>query len=126
VTQYAPSARPGSRAPHVWLQRDGERLSTIDLYGGRFVLLTGPQGDAWIDAATALASAARPELVAHRVGGSELGDPEQGWQAAYELDPEGAVLVRPDGYVCWRNRAGAADPASVLREVFDQILSRGT
>jgi len=126
VTQYAPSARPGSRAPHAWLQRDAERLSTIDLFGGRFVLLTGPQGDAWIDAATALASAARPELVAHRVGGSELGDPEQNWQAAYGLDPEGAVLVRPDGYVCWRNRAGAADPASVLQKVFDRILSRDT
>ena len=27
VTQYVPSARPGGRAPHVWLERDGERTS---------------------------------------------------------------------------------------------------
>jgi len=44
VTQYAPTARPGSRAPHVWLERDGERVSTIDLLGGRFVLLAGAAG----------------------------------------------------------------------------------
>ena len=25
VTDYLPAARPGSRAPHAWLQRDGER-----------------------------------------------------------------------------------------------------
>ena len=26
-------ARPGSRAPHMWLDRDGERISTLDLLG---------------------------------------------------------------------------------------------
>ena len=25
VTDYVPSARPGGRAPHVWLERGGER-----------------------------------------------------------------------------------------------------
>ena len=29
--------RPGSRAPHVWLERDGRRVSTIDLAGQSFV-----------------------------------------------------------------------------------------
>src|SRR5262249_55589186 len=33
---YIPSARPGSRAPHVWL---GEGRSILDLYGRGFVLL---------------------------------------------------------------------------------------
>ena len=31
VTDYVPSARPGARAPHVWLERNGVRISTIDL-----------------------------------------------------------------------------------------------
>ena len=48
-------ARPGSRAPHVFLDRDGARLSTLDLFGGKFVLLAGPQGAAWRDAALAAA-----------------------------------------------------------------------
>ncbi len=33
--------RPGSRAPHVFLERDGTRLSTLDLFGRNFVLLAG-------------------------------------------------------------------------------------
>ena len=41
VTEYVPSARPGSRAPHVRLRRGSEQISTIDLFGPRFVLLAG-------------------------------------------------------------------------------------
>ena len=36
VTDYHPTARPGSRAPHAWL---GEGRSTIDLFGKGFVLM---------------------------------------------------------------------------------------
>ena len=39
--------RPGSRAPHVWLERDGKRVSTIDLNGKTFALIAGPEGGAW-------------------------------------------------------------------------------
>src|ERR1700704_2218463 len=51
VTEYVPSAPPGSRAPHVWLRRGAEQISTIDLFGARFVLLAGSRGDAWLRAA---------------------------------------------------------------------------
>ena len=40
VTDYAPSGRPGGRAPHVRLMRGHEQISTIDLFGLNFVLLT--------------------------------------------------------------------------------------
>jgi hypothetical protein len=51
VTDYIPTARPGSRAPHVWLQRDGERISTIDLFDAAFTLMTGTSGRGWCEAA---------------------------------------------------------------------------
>src|SRR5262249_21314731 len=51
VTQYVPSARPGGRAPHAWLQNGDGRVSTIDLVGNDVVLMAGPDGEAWIDAA---------------------------------------------------------------------------
>jgi hypothetical protein len=125
VTQYAPSARPGCRAPHVWLERDGERLSTIDLLGTRFVLLTGAHGDAWREAAGRLASPSQPELVAHTIGGGcELADPAGAWHVAYGVEADGAVLVRPDGYVGWRARTQGAEPASTLRAALDGILGR--
>jgi len=51
--------KPGSRAPHLWLARGGqaagERVSTIDLFDGPFVLLAGPEGAAWTRAAAAAA-----------------------------------------------------------------------
>jgi putative polyketide hydroxylase len=124
VTQYVPSATPGRRAPHVWLERGGERISTIDLLGGRFVLLAGPEGRAWLDAAARLTSPSRPELVAHIIGGGDITDPDSAWLKTYELEPDGAVLVRPDGYVCWRSKSGAPAPDQVLAVASDKVFGR--
>ena len=117
-----PSARPGSRAPHVWLDRDGARISTIDLFGPRFVLLAGRDGAAWREAARRVAGPSRPALVAYTVGGAELADPGGAWASAYEVDEDGAVLVRPDGHVAWRSRSRASDPATTLGTVMDEVL----
>jgi putative polyketide hydroxylase len=123
VTQYVPSAHPGCRAPHVWLERDGERISTIDLFGPRFVLLTGPRGHAWREAAAAQAAPSRPELVAYTIGGDgEVADPADTWQAAYGVEDDGAVLVRPDGQVAWRSRSGSGEATAVLRAALDAVL----
>lgn len=35
------AARPGERAPHVWVQAGGRRCSTIDLFADRLTLLVG-------------------------------------------------------------------------------------
>src|SRR5439155_22644725 len=68
-----PSARAGFRAPHVDL---GGR-STLDLFGRGFVLLSPSQ--AWCDASP---------VEAQRLD-------------VYGLEPEGALLVRPDGFIAW-------------------------
>ena len=124
VTQYKASATPGRRAPHVWLERNGERISTIDLLGGRFVLLAGPAGWPWLEAAERAAVPARPELSAHRVGAGDIADPEAAWPAAYGVEADGAVLVRPDGYVCWRSVSGVSKPVKTLAAAFDRVLGR--
>lgn len=120
ITRYLPSARPGCRAPHVWLQRDGNRISTIDLFGPHFTLLTGSNGEAWRDAAQTLSG---PKLIAYTVG-REFKDPDGIWQDVYGVDADGAVLVRPDGQVGWRSRSGAADATAVLTAALDGILGR--
>lgn len=48
-----PTGRPGTRAPHFVLERDGEATPIHDLFGEDFVLLTGAEGGAWSDAAAA-------------------------------------------------------------------------
>jgi 2-polyprenyl-6-methoxyphenol hydroxylase-like FAD-dependent oxidoreductase len=124
VTEYVPSARPGGRAPHVRLTRGSEPISTIDLFGPHFVLLTGRDGDAWRQAAQALGTTS-PPLIAFTVGNDkELSDPDGNWHEIYDVDPDGAALVRPDGYVAWRSRSGASNPQQVLRAALDSVLGK--
>ena len=114
---------PGSRAPHLWLERAGERVSTIDLTGGAFLLLAGPEGDAWCGAARSAAARAGVALDAYRIG-AELRDPGDGFAAAYGLSGSGAALIRPDGFVAWRAKARADDPQAAITRAFDTILAR--
>ena len=58
---YAPTTWPGARLPHVWVfDRHGGRLSTLDLTGhGKFTVLTGIGGEAWVEAAKKLGGRTR-------------------------------------------------------------------
>jgi 2-polyprenyl-6-methoxyphenol hydroxylase-like FAD-dependent oxidoreductase len=124
VTEYIPSGRPGGRAPHVRLQRGHEQISTIDLFGPHFVLLAGSDGDAWRKAAHGIGTT-WPPLLAYTVGeNGDLSDPDSNWHEAYGVDADGAVLVRPDGYVAWRSRSAASNPLQALHGAFDSLLGR--
>jgi putative polyketide hydroxylase len=125
VTDYAPSARPGARAPHVWLDGNGgERLSTIDLIGNGFLLMTGPRGQHWATAAERAAAETTLPIPTVAIGDGRFPDRERHWRRAYEIDDDGAVLVRPDGYVGWRYRSTAGDPPRVFFEAIAAILGR--
>jgi putative polyketide hydroxylase len=124
VTDYLPSARPGSRAPHVWLMRGNEKISTIDLFGPHFVLLTGSDGEAWRRAAQDV-DASWPPLMAFTIGkDGDLSDPDGNWHQIYGIDFDGAVLVRPDGHVAWRSRSSQPNPTETLRAALDRLLGR--
>jgi len=104
VTDYRPCARPGHRAPHLWLD-PGRTISTLDLFNtGELTLLTAEPG-AWQAAATAAVDNGIPLHV------QELRAPA--WPGSYEVEPHGAVLVRPDGYVAarWPSAPPPAPPA---------------
>jgi len=123
VTDYVPTARPGARAPHVWLERDGSRLSTLDLFGHGFVLLTGA-GAAWREAAEGVAMDLGVPLAAFAVGlGGDLGDPDKRWAAAYGAGSDGAVLVRPDGHVGWRSSAGPSQPRAQVARALRTLVA---
>ena len=116
--------RPGSRAPHVALERAGEAVSTLDLFGTAFVLLAGAEGGAWRDAAHSAGDALGVPLDSYVVNGGELRDPGGVFADAYGVSAAGAVLVRPDGFVAWRAQDGADASAAFVREVLASVLFR--
>ncbi len=114
---------PGSRAVHVDLERDGERLSPHDLVGLTFALLTGPEGDAWLEPAARAAAELGAPLDVHRIGAAGgLADPEGVFLERYGIGPSGASLLRPDGFVAWR--ATDDSGADALPDVLRRILAR--
>ena len=81
----APSARPGSRAPHLVVEHHGRRLSTIDLFNGHWVLFTGPNGEEWSRRANRPHGNA-PAIQRHTIApAGDLRDFDQRWLAAYGL-----------------------------------------
>jgi len=116
--------RPGTRAPHVWLKRAGQQISTLDLFGRNFTLLAGTESNAWGESAWAAAKHAGIDLDIHRVGADELTDLSNGFAAAYGIATSGALLVRPDGFVAWRARNGDCASAEQIESVLAALLSR--
>jgi hypothetical protein len=108
----------------VWLDRSGERISTLDLFGRAWVLLAAPGAEAWSRAARTAAEHLSLRLDVQRMGAAGLADSDGVVADAYGLGDDGAVLVRPDGFVAWRaTDAADASPETVTR-VLSTLLSR--
>jgi hypothetical protein len=106
---YTQTARPGARAPHVWL-KDGR--STLDLFGHGFVLLrlgSSPPGAANIEAAAKARGVPLTTIA--------LDEPDV--LAAYD---NRLVLVRPDGHVAWRADEAPADASGLIDTVRGQSI----
>lgn len=123
-TDYTPTSRPGHRLPHAWLEKDIERVSTHDLAGdrGAFVLITGPSGDAWAHAARVVGKTAGVTINVARVG-VEYNNADGAWAAVGEIGEQGAVLVRPDNHVGWRQFDAAGDLQQTLSTALAAILN---
>lgn len=117
----------GTRAPHMWVTRAGERISTLDLYERSFVLLSGT-GTPWQGAAQRVAEQLSLRLDTYTIGSGPDADLVQegrsDWTEVHAMSPQGAVLVRPDGFVAWRSEEAVADAAATLREVLSTVLRR--
>lgn len=114
-------ARLGARLPHLWVDRAGERISTLDVIGTGMALLTGQDGGAWLRAVEALDG----EVDGFTVGRDGGLRAEAGaFQAAFGLPEDGALLVRPDGTVAWLADSADSATAAALRAALDGALTR--
>lgn len=100
---YHPTACPGGRAPHVWLQ-DGRSL--YDAFGMEWTLLR-LKPDAGTESFESAFAKAGLEL-------KVLDLPERDLREAYEAD---LALIRPDQIVAWRGSLREAAPAMIARQV---------
>jgi putative polyketide hydroxylase len=120
------TALPGTRVPHLWVERHGQRISTLDLLDGRFVLLVGPAGKPWQTTAPAVAASRGIELAVYRLAADgDLLDREDSWRTKLGMSGAGAVLVRPDGFVAWRSTLPIS-PGRRLGQVLSSILGSPT
>lgn len=100
---YTPSARPGGRAPHLWLN---ETQSTLDLFGQGFTLL---KLDRSLET-TSLEIAAQACNLPLQVFTFDRSD-------LLDLYESRLVLVRPDGHVAWRSNEVPEKPHNLLDRV---------
>lgn len=106
---YVPSACPGGRAPHVWLD-DG--ASIHDRFGKWFTLVNFGAPDADTSAMEAAASAQNVPLDV-----IEIAEP-----AARDLYECAFALIRPDHHVAWRGGALPADADGLIRQASGNAL----
>jgi putative polyketide hydroxylase len=116
--------QPGTRAPHVTVALEGREISTIDLYGRRFVLLAGAGATAsWVRAAERVAQRLDVPLEAYRFGVEVASD---AGAAAHGIGADGALLVRPDGFVAWRAETAPENPERELERALSRLLCHTT
>ena len=101
---YTQTARPGHRAPHVWL---APGQSTLDLFGRGFALLRFGAVPADATALVEAAASRQVPLLVHDIHNEEAA-------ALYERR---LVLVRPDGHVTWRGDEVLNDAARIIDAV---------
>jgi hypothetical protein len=100
--EYFPSARPGARAPHIWLVMSEGKTSLFDLFGKDFTLLCFNQSksDDWLQASQDMGL----HLTVLPCNSAEA-------RLLYGAD---LILIRPDHHVAWRGDAGS-NPQRILK-----------
>jgi 2-polyprenyl-6-methoxyphenol hydroxylase-like FAD-dependent oxidoreductase len=100
AAEYVPTAAPGARLPHVWLD---DHTSLYDRLGPWFTLIkTRPH-----DGPTALEQAARDRKIPLAVYEPDF----PGLDSLYEAT---LVLVRPDQHVAWRGDSSPENPGAII------------
>jgi 2-polyprenyl-6-methoxyphenol hydroxylase-like FAD-dependent oxidoreductase len=105
---YHPSDAPGGRFPHMWLDPE-RRNSTLDWFDDELVLVCRESLPSW------------QRLAQKSVGdsGVPVTVKQLPFSTSYSsIDQQGAVLVRPDGYVAWR----APDQPEALQDELTEAV----
>lgn len=128
LTQFVPwffsvCGAAGTRVPHLMVQQNGLRISTVDLCAKNFVLVAGADGGAWCKTAPKVASSLGVDLEVYQVGPTGGLICQKGnWESLAGISSRGALLVRPDGFVAWRTWGQPQDLQAKLTSILTQAL----
>jgi putative polyketide hydroxylase len=121
--EYIPSATPGARAPHIWIDPRYNQ-SILDLFGGGFVLLAACRNE-WAVAAERIGFETTFPIRMINVQAEARTDAIwQEWMTLYGVGAQGAVLVRPDGMVAWRSHDLSADAHDTLLNALNRLMGK--
>ena len=115
------AGQPGTRAPHLWVEKGGARITTLDLFERGWVLLAADER--WGPAAAKAAGKLRLDLRPLRIGVDLQPTDGRAFREAFGISSGGASLIRPDGFIAWRSVELAHDPAGALTDALAQVSS---
>ena len=104
---YVPTATPGCRAPHLWLNQD---QSIFDILGLEFTLLQFNRD-----------KDPRPIMKAAQLTGVPVSLVQIDNEEAREIYATDLVLIRPDQHIAWRSDSSPPDPEALLRKVSSRL-----
>jgi 2,4-dichlorophenol 6-monooxygenase len=121
---HHPTTHPGASLPHVWLEHQGARVSTLDIVPpDGWALISGIDGESWQQAAKKVADEFGIDIASCAVGpGLDYDDSYGDWTRIREITDRGCLLVRPDRHIAWRKVDVSADPVTELRDALQHIL----
>ncbi|OQV07297.1 FAD binding domain-containing protein [Cladophialophora immunda] len=125
VLYYEPTTHPGGYLPHVWVEKETKRISTLDIFEhGEFGLIVGIGGDVFSASAEAVGRELGVKIPVYKVGYRCPYDDVLGeWDKVREIGDRGAVLIRPDRYIGWRTFDRPANPTEALLSALKQLLA---
>ena len=113
--------QPGTRAPHLNVSKNGQTVSSIDLFGFNWTLVA--EDEHWTAAVADAEQATGIKIDLVRIGKDVAFPSQNTFPKAFGVGISGASLVRPDGYIAWRMPQASTCSAEDLTEALLRISS---
>ena len=113
------NGQPGTRALHVWLNKNGERISSHDLFQKDWVLIT--ENKNWCSTFQKVTQKTQVKGTCVLLGEDIVPEIIEDFRRTYGIGPTGASLIRPDGYVACRWEDIPAAHEQIFEAAFRQV-----
>ncbi|KAJ6088818.1 hypothetical protein N7486_009372 [Penicillium sp. IBT 16267x] len=111
--------QPGTHLPHFWVDMDGVRVPILDVVGSDWTLISA--STTWSDAVSDVNERSSVKIRSVCVGRDVLLSGDVDIQMLLGISGNGAVLVRPDGYIAWRSVEMQVDAGKILGSALSQV-----